>query len=174
MAYPPNSKGRYTRIFTFLRLMTYERVAALKGQVLVNASQSRKSILINPSLLQSTHFKFFWIISNSKVQKHSSKSFFLSFEKLSSSQTKKNTPNMAPAATFQTNHTDGTTNGTTLKATAPSFHPTGTPDPSKYHASSTDEAIQSEHTHAAHNYHPLPIVFSRAAGCSVWDPEGKE
>ncbi|KAL9067851.1 MAG: hypothetical protein Q9161_006575 [Pseudevernia consocians] len=82
---------------------------------------------------------------------------------------------MAPAASLQTNnHADGTTNGTTLKATAPSFHPTGTPDPSKYHAASTDEAIHSEHTHAAHNYHPLPIVFSRAAGCSVWDPEGKE
>ena len=83
---------------------------------------------------------------------------------------------MAPAAILQTNnHADGvTTNGTTLKATAPSFHPTGTPDPSKYHATSTDEAINSEHTHAAHNYHPLPIVFSRAAGCSVWDPEGKE
>ena len=81
---------------------------------------------------------------------------------------------MAPAATFQPNHPDGTINGTTLKATAPSFHPTGTPDPSKYHASSSDEAIHNEHTHAAHNYHPLPIVFSRAAGCSVWDPEGKE
>ena len=83
---------------------------------------------------------------------------------------------MAPAASLRTNgHIDGnSTNGTTLKATAPSFHPTGTPDPSKYHAASTDEAIHSEHTHAAHNYHPLPIVFSRAAGCSVWDPEGKE
>ncbi|CAF9905555.1 MAG: ornithine aminotransferase [Alectoria fallacina] len=81
---------------------------------------------------------------------------------------------MAPVASPQTNgHADGT-NGTTLKATAPSFHPTGTPDPSKYHAASTDEAIRSEHTYAAHNYHPLPIVFSRAAGCSVWDPEGKE
>ena len=83
---------------------------------------------------------------------------------------------MAPAVTVQTDgHANGfTTNGTTLKATAPSFHPTGTPDPSKYHATSTNEAINSEHTHAAHNYHPLPIVFSRAAGCSVWDPEGKE
>ena len=83
---------------------------------------------------------------------------------------------MPPAAMVQTKgHGNGvTTNGTTLKATAPSFHPTGTPDPSKYHATSTNEAINSEHTHAAHNYHPLPIVFSRAAGCSVWDPEGKE
>ena len=80
---------------------------------------------------------------------------------------------MAPMATQTTNsHVNGT-NGTTLKATAPSFYPTGTPDPSQYHAASTDEAISSEHTYAAHNYHPLPIVFARASGTSVWDPEGK-
>lgn len=78
---------------------------------------------------------------------------------------------MAPVATNTTNG-NASIDGTTLKATAPSFHPTGTPDPSKYHAASTDEAIHSERTHAAHNYHPLPIVFSRAAGTSVWDPEG--
>lgn len=41
-----------------------------------------------------------------------------------------------------------------------------------YHASSTTEAIQAEHDFAAHNYHPLPIVFARAQGTSVWDPEG--
>ncbi|KAK3178248.1 hypothetical protein OEA41_000381 [Lepraria neglecta] len=80
---------------------------------------------------------------------------------------------MAPIATTANGHAENT-NGTTLKATAPAFHPTGTPDPSKYHAASTDEAIHSEHAHAAHNYHPLPIVFSRAAGTSVWDPEGKQ
>ena len=65
------------------------------------------------------------------------------------------------------------TNGTTLKATAPSFHPTGTPDPSNYHAASSEEAIHSEHTYAAHNYHPLPIVFARASGCEVWDADDK-
>ncbi|EOA80762.1 uncharacterized protein SETTUDRAFT_157748 [Exserohilum turcica Et28A] len=32
---------------------------------------------------------------------------------------------------------------------------------------------ESEADFAAHNYHPLPIVFARASGCSVWDPEGK-
>ena len=82
---------------------------------------------------------------------------------------------MAPVATQIGNHPvngTATSDNTSLKATAPAFHPTGTPDPSKYHASSTDEAIQSEKEYAAHNYHPLPIVFSRAAGCSVWDPEG--
>ena len=45
---------------------------------------------------------------------------------------------------------------------------------SRYHASSSSEAISSEHTYAAHNYHPLPIVFARALGTKVWDPEGKE
>ncbi|KAI0191263.1 pyridoxal phosphate-dependent transferase [Xylaria flabelliformis] len=44
---------------------------------------------------------------------------------------------------------------------------------SKYHASSTKGAIAAEHKYAAHNYHPLPIVFSRAQGIDVWDPEGK-
>lgn len=67
---------------------------------------------------------------------------------------------------------NGHTNGTSLKATAPSFHPSGTPDPSRYHAASSEEAIHAEHTYAAHNYHPLPIVFARALGTSVWDPEG--
>ncbi|KAI1751407.1 pyridoxal phosphate-dependent transferase [Xylaria castorea] len=44
---------------------------------------------------------------------------------------------------------------------------------SKYRASSTKSAIAAEHKYAAHNYHPLPIVFSRAQGIDVWDPEGK-
>jgi ornithine--oxo-acid transaminase len=44
---------------------------------------------------------------------------------------------------------------------------------SAYHATSTQEAIQAEHEFAAHNYHPLPVVFARAQGTSVWDPEGR-
>ncbi|KAI9772392.1 MAG: ornithine aminotransferase [Geoglossum umbratile] len=43
-----------------------------------------------------------------------------------------------------------------------------------YRVSSTEEALASEHTYAAHNYHPLPIVFARAEGVSVWDPEGNQ
>ncbi|EPS37064.1 hypothetical protein H072_9308 [Dactylellina haptotyla CBS 200.50] len=43
-----------------------------------------------------------------------------------------------------------------------------------FHASSTDQAVEHENTYAAHNYHPLPMVFSKAKGCQVWDPEGKE
>ncbi|KAJ5994374.1 hypothetical protein N7451_010098 [Penicillium sp. IBT 35674x] len=44
---------------------------------------------------------------------------------------------------------------------------------SHYHAASTAEAIQTEKDYAAHNYHPLPVVFARAQGTSVWDPEGR-
>jgi ornithine--oxo-acid transaminase len=46
-------------------------------------------------------------------------------------------------------------------------------DDSVYHAASTNAAIAAEHDYAAHNYHPLPIVFARALGTSVWDPEGR-
>ncbi|KAH9453131.1 hypothetical protein Pst134EB_017063 [Puccinia striiformis f. sp. tritici] len=34
--------------------------------------------------------------------------------------------------------------------------------------------IDLENQYGAHNYHPLPVVFDRAEGCKVWDPEGKE
>ncbi|PLW13571.1 hypothetical protein PCANC_24182 [Puccinia coronata f. sp. avenae] len=34
--------------------------------------------------------------------------------------------------------------------------------------------IDLEHQFGAHNYHPLPVVFDRAQGCKVWDPEGNE
>lgn len=47
------------------------------------------------------------------------------------------------------------------------------PSNDNYHASSTSAAIHAEHEFAAHNYHPLPIVFAKASGSSVWDPEGK-
>ncbi|KAI8852742.1 pyridoxal phosphate-dependent transferase [Chytridium lagenaria] len=36
------------------------------------------------------------------------------------------------------------------------------------------EIIDLEHTYGAHNYHPVPMVFSRAEGAHVWDPEGKQ
>jgi len=41
------------------------------------------------------------------------------------------------------------------------------------HAASTSSAIAAENEYAAHNYHPLPVVFARAQGVHVWDPEGK-
>ncbi|KAK3944269.1 putative ornithine aminotransferase [Diplogelasinospora grovesii] len=43
----------------------------------------------------------------------------------------------------------------------------------RYHAASTKGAIAAENEYAAHNYHPLPVVFARAQGVDVWDPEGK-
>ncbi|TPX48793.1 hypothetical protein SeLEV6574_g01833 [Synchytrium endobioticum] len=39
---------------------------------------------------------------------------------------------------------------------------------------SSAEAIELEHKYAAHNYHPIPMVFARAQGVYVWDPEGKK
>lgn len=47
-------------------------------------------------------------------------------------------------------------------------------DASRYHATSTKSAIAAENQFAAHNYHPLPVVFARAEGVNVWDPEGKQ
>lgn len=38
---------------------------------------------------------------------------------------------------------------------------------------SSAKLIEAEKTYSAHNYHPLPVVFSRAQGVHVWDPEGK-
>ncbi|KAG8746327.1 ornithine aminotransferase [Ceratobasidium sp. 414] len=34
--------------------------------------------------------------------------------------------------------------------------------------------VDMEHQYSAHNYHPLPVVFDRALGAKVWDPEGNE
>ncbi|CAJ2506226.1 Uu.00g003560.m01.CDS01 [Anthostomella pinea] len=48
----------------------------------------------------------------------------------------------------------------------------GSTTSARYHASSTKAAIDAEHKFAAHNYHPLPVVFARAQGVDVWDPEG--
>lgn len=47
------------------------------------------------------------------------------------------------------------------------------PPKDRYHAASTESAIAAENEYAAHNYHPLPVVFSRAQGVHVWDPEGR-
>ncbi|EME80118.1 uncharacterized protein MYCFIDRAFT_211967 [Pseudocercospora fijiensis CIRAD86] len=78
---------------------------------------------------------------------------------------------MAPIAISE--HTNGhvETNGA-LNAKATSFTPAAKMD--NYHAASSEQAMSAEQAYAAHNYHPLPIVFARAQGCLVWDPEGKE
>ncbi|WFD35336.1 ornithine aminotransferase [Malassezia cuniculi] len=45
---------------------------------------------------------------------------------------------------------------------------------SKREHHSSEELIKLEADHSAHNYHPLPVVFDRASGARVWDPENKE
>ncbi|KAJ3117024.1 ornithine aminotransferase [Nowakowskiella sp. JEL0407] len=37
---------------------------------------------------------------------------------------------------------------------------------------SSSQIMDLEHEYGAHNYHPLPVVFSKAEGAQVWDPEG--
>jgi len=39
---------------------------------------------------------------------------------------------------------------------------------------SAHQAIALEDKHGAHNYHPLPVVISKAKGVHVWDVEGKQ
>ncbi|SCU98631.1 LADA_0H14378g1_1 [Lachancea dasiensis] len=39
---------------------------------------------------------------------------------------------------------------------------------------SSKQTVEFEQEYSAHNYHPLPVVFERALGAHVWDPEGKE
>lgn len=38
----------------------------------------------------------------------------------------------------------------------------------------SQQAIDLEDKHGAHNYHPLPVVLSRGEGVYVWDVEGKK
>lgn len=38
----------------------------------------------------------------------------------------------------------------------------------------SDQAIELEDKHGAHNYHPLPVVLSKGKGVHVWDVEGKQ
>ncbi|TKA67347.1 hypothetical protein B0A55_10079 [Friedmanniomyces simplex] len=84
-------------------------------------------------------------------------------------------PKMAPMAIDEHAQTNGHANGNgTLNAKAATFTPSTSASPSSpYHAASSASAMDTEASFAAHNYHPLPIVFAKASGCSVWDPEGK-
>lgn len=40
--------------------------------------------------------------------------------------------------------------------------------------SKSEEAIELENRHGAHNYHPLPVVLAKGEGVYVWDVEGKK
>lgn len=37
----------------------------------------------------------------------------------------------------------------------------------------SNELMDMEESYSAHNYHPLPVVFAKAKGANVWDPEGR-
>lgn len=41
-------------------------------------------------------------------------------------------------------------------------------------AVSSRHLIDLEHDYSAHNYHPVPVVFSHGKGSAIWDPEGKK
>ncbi|KAI9658798.1 MAG: ornithine aminotransferase [Alyxoria varia] len=66
-------------------------------------------------------------------------------------------------------------NGVTTKSEAPEHVglTANLANGGKFHATSSSDAVETEATYAAHNYHPLPIVFSRASGTKVWDADGK-
>jgi len=38
----------------------------------------------------------------------------------------------------------------------------------------SEEYMEIESTYGAHNYHPIPVVISKAQGVWVWDPEGRK
>ncbi|KAG9284751.1 hypothetical protein G9A89_001121 [Geosiphon pyriformis] len=39
---------------------------------------------------------------------------------------------------------------------------------------SSQDCINLDRKHGAHNYHPLPVVFSKGQGVHIWDPEGNK
>ncbi|KAH7872488.1 ornithine-oxo-acid aminotransferase [Lentinula edodes] len=77
---------------------------------------------------------------------------------------------MAPSVTTSPSNGHVSVNVAGLKATNGK---NGNTKSGARHASSA-EVIQMEHQFGAHNYHPLPVVFERAQGAKVWDPEGRE
>ncbi|XP_073150815.1 ornithine aminotransferase, mitochondrial [Henckelia pumila] len=48
------------------------------------------------------------------------------------------------------------------------------PEGSVASAQSSQNLINLEGQYSAHNYHPIPVVFSQAKGSYIWDPEGKK
>lgn len=77
---------------------------------------------------------------------------------------------MAPIATASETLAATTAAATKVAKSTVAAATTTTPG----HGVSTQQAIDLEAQHSAHNYHPLPVVFDRAAGALVWDPEGKQ
>ena len=79
---------------------------------------------------------------------------------------------MAPSKSL-TPPTDVQANGHPVKEARTDGPSPPSTSASRYHAASTSAAIQLERAHAAHNYHPLPVVLVRGLGPLVWDPEGR-
>jgi ornithine--oxo-acid transaminase len=44
----------------------------------------------------------------------------------------------------------------------------------RFATTTSRDVIQREGKYSAHNYHPLPVVFARASGVHVYDPEGRQ
>ncbi|WAQ87856.1 hypothetical protein PtA15_8A763 [Puccinia triticina] len=58
---------------------------------------------------------------------------------------------------------------------SPGGHLATDQDDFSHGSSFTSQAlIALDNQYGTHNYHPLPVVFDRAEGCTVWDPEGKQ
>jgi len=38
----------------------------------------------------------------------------------------------------------------------------------------SQDYMDLDNQYGAHNYHPIPVVISKAKGCKVWDVEGKD
>jgi 4-aminobutyrate aminotransferase-like enzyme len=62
----------------------------------------------------------------------------------------------------------------TKKATTFAASATATSASDTLLKASSAQTMEMEHLYSAHNYHPLPVVFARASGAKVWDPEGRE
>lgn len=82
---------------------------------------------------------------------------------------------MAPVALHpQDNTLNRNANGKNASAVAAAVTPEARDNSAQQVHLSSADVIRLEHEHGAHNYHPLPVVFDRALGATVWDPEGKE
>lgn len=74
----------------------------------------------------------------------------------------------------------GTTFSPSLSTQEPmtkKIQPTGLSDHTKGSGTvkvTSAQTMEMEYLYSAHNYHPLPVVFARAQGAKVWDPEGRE
>src|SRR4051812_30894995 len=42
------------------------------------------------------------------------------------------------------------------------------------HSANTQRYLDLEEKYGAHNYHPLPVVLSKASGVHMWDVDGKQ